>query len=209
MTGAFAWAAVRATSLAGRDVHRRGLPGPELGRGQQLDDRGRGERTYVRLLTVADLKALAPYGTGSSEGATCRGRARAAIIAKGAAITGIRAALPRLPETIPASPALVLGQMTWETTPGDRERTTYVFDLVLFVERTSDDDRVIADTDDLIDLVQAAYVSGITIGQTAQTTQCVIRGGASNEWGKVGGAEYLLTTFRLELAASRQRGYTA
>ncbi len=95
--------------------------------------------------------------------------------------------------------------MTWETTPGDRERTTYVFDLVLFVERTSDDDRVIADTDDLIDLVQAAYVSGITLGQTAQTTQCVIRGGASNEWGKVGGAEYLLTTFRLELAASRQR----
>jgi len=134
--------------------------------------------------------------------------ARTSIIAKGAAITGIRGAHARLPETIPAAPALVLGQMVWETTPGDRERTSYAFELILYVERTSTDDRAIATTDDLIDLVQSAYASGITLA-SANTTQCVIRGGASNEWVTVGDAEYLATTFRLELSSSRQRGYTA
>jgi hypothetical protein len=135
--------------------------------------------------------------------------ARAAIIAKGAAIAGMRKAYPRLPETIAASPAIVLGQMTWQTIPGDRERTAYTFDLDLYVERSADDDRTIAAADDLIDLVQAAYAAGITLGQGGQTSQCVIRGGASNLWVEIGAAEYLLTRFQLELSASRQRGYTA
>jgi hypothetical protein len=134
--------------------------------------------------------------------------ARTSIVAKGAAIPGIRGAFPRLPETIPAAPALVLGPVTWVTTPGDRERTTYSFELVLYVERTSSDDRTIATADDLIDLIQAAYALGITLG-AATTTQCVIRGGASNEWVSIGEALYLATMFRLELASSRQRGYTA
>jgi hypothetical protein len=134
--------------------------------------------------------------------------ARTAIIAKGAAVTGIRSALPRLPETIPAAPALVLGQVTWTTIPGDRERSAYAFELILYVERTSTDDRAIAATDDLIDLIQAAYAQGITLG-SSDTTQCVIRGGASNEWVSIGDAEYLATTFRLDLSSSRQRGYTA
>ena len=135
--------------------------------------------------------------------------ARTAIIAKAAGVNGIRGAFPRVPETIPATPAVVLGQMTWTTIPGDRERTTYTFDLLLYVERTSTDDRVISTTDDLVDLIQAAYASGITLGQGGQTTQCVIRGGSSNEWVSIGEALYLVTKFQLELSSSRQRGYTA
>lgn len=136
--------------------------------------------------------------------------ARAAIIAKGAGVAGIRAALPRLPETIPASPAIVLGQMTWSKIPGDRERTTLLFDLELYVERLATDDRTIATADDLIELVEQAYTQGITLGLSpGGTTQCVIRSGSANTWPTIGSTEYLLVRWQLELSATRQRGYTA
>ena len=134
--------------------------------------------------------------------------ARAAIIAKAAGIAGIGSTYARLPETIGSAPAIVLGPVTWTTQPGDRERTSYQFELWLYVERLASDDQTIATADDFIDLVQAAYAAGITLGLSG-TTQCVIRGGAANEWVTVGEAEYLRVTFRLELASTRQRGYTA
>ena len=135
--------------------------------------------------------------------------ARTAIIAKAAGIAGIAYAYPRVPETLSGSPAIILGPVTWTTIPGNRERTTYAFDLTLYQERLGDDAPTIAAVDDFIDLVQAAYVSGITLGQTGQTTQCVIRGGAANEWVTIGDTIYLTCTFQLELSATRQRGYTA
>lgn len=134
--------------------------------------------------------------------------ARSAIIAKAAGIAGIGSTYARLPETIGTSPAIVLGPVTWTTTPGDRERSVYTWELWLYVERLATDDQTIATADDFIDLVQAAYASGITLGQSG-TTQCVIRGGRADEWVTVGNADYLRVTFTLELLSTRQRGYTA
>ena len=134
--------------------------------------------------------------------------ARAAMIAKGAGIAGIRATYVRLPETIGAAPALVLGQMTWTTVPGNRERSIYTFELDLFVERVADDDRAIATTDDLIDLIQAAYALTITLGQSG-TTQATILGGSSNSWVTVGASEYLRTRFVYVLESTRTAAYTA
>ena len=134
--------------------------------------------------------------------------ARTAIIAKGAGVAGIRGAYVRLPEVIKMAPAIVLGQMSWATTPGDRESTIYSFELELWVERVADDDRTIATTDDLIDLIQSAYAVGITLAQIG-TTQGVIRGGSSNSWETSGTAEYLVTRFLYTLQSTRQRGYTA
>ena len=135
--------------------------------------------------------------------------ARASIIAKGAGVAGIRKAYSRLPETIPMAPAIVLGQITWTTTPGDRERTDYLFELTLYVERLRSDDQTIAKADDLIALIQAAYSQGITLGAQPGTTQCVIRGGSANSWPTIGKAEYLAVKFALHLEASMARGYTA
>ena len=135
--------------------------------------------------------------------------ARTAITAKAAGVAGVTYAYARMPETIAGSPAIVLGPVTWTTIPGDRERTTYIFELILYQERLGDDDPTIAAVDDLIDLVQAAFVSGITLGQTGQTTQCVIVGGAANEWASIGETLYLTATFQIELSSTRQRGYTA
>ncbi len=135
--------------------------------------------------------------------------ARSAIIAKAATVAGVTYTYARMPETLSGSPAIVLGPVTWTTIPGDRERTTYAFELTLYQERLGDDDPTIAAVDDLIDLVQAAYVLGITLGQGGQTSQCVIRGGSANEWVTIGETIYLTAKFQLELSASRQRGYTA
>lgn len=135
--------------------------------------------------------------------------ARAAIAAKGAAIPGIKYAYPRMPDTIAGSPALVLGQFTWTTIPGDRERTTYTFELGLYVEWNSEDDQAIAEMDDMLDLVQEHYAKGITLGQTGETTECDILGGVANESAQIGDTIYLNATIRLVLKASRQRGYTA
>ena len=133
--------------------------------------------------------------------------ARTAMIAKGAGVAGIRGAYVRLPEVIKMAPAIVLGQMSWTTTPGNRERTTYNFELDLYVERIADDDRTIATTDDLIDLIQAAYALGITLAQSG-TTQAVIRGGSSNSWVTVGASEYLRTRFVYSLESTRTANYT-
>ena len=136
--------------------------------------------------------------------------ARTAIIAKGAAVTGIVAALPRLPESLPGSPVLVLGNPRWQTKAGDREQTTYIFDLDLYVERLFTDDQTIATADDLIDLIQAAYAQGVTLGSQPGTTQCLITGG-STDWFEQGhgGPSYFRVRFALMLYATRQRGYTA
>ncbi len=134
--------------------------------------------------------------------------ARAAIIAKAATVSGVRGTYARLPETIPMAPAVVLGQMTWTTIPGNRERTDYTFELSLFVERLRSDDQTIAKADDLIELIQIAYASGITLAQIG-TTQCTIRGGAANIWPTIGKAEYLQVKFLLHLESSLTRGYTA
>lgn len=135
--------------------------------------------------------------------------ARTAIIAKAAGIAGVTYTYARMPETLAGSPAFVLMGVTWTTIPGDRERTTYSFTLRLWHERLGDDDPTIAAVDDLIDLTQAAYATGITLGQTAQTTQCVIRGGAANQWMTIGETIYLTADFEIELSSTRQRGYTA
>ena len=137
------------------------------------------------------------------------GDARAAIILKAAGIAGVTYTYARQPETLSGSPAIVLGEVTWTTIPGDRERTTYSFGLTAFIERMGDDDPTIAAMDDLIDLVQAAYAAGITLGQTALTTQCVIRGGSANEWVAIGETLYLTARFEIELSSTRQRGYSA
>lgn len=135
--------------------------------------------------------------------------ARAAIIAKAATIAGVTYTYSRMPETLAGSPAFVLMGVTWRTIPGDRERTTYAFTLRLWHERLGDDDPTIAAVDDLIDLVQAAYATGITLGQPAQTTQSVIRGGAANAWMTIGDTIYLTADFEIELSSTRQRGYSA
>ena len=134
--------------------------------------------------------------------------ARTAIIAKGAGVVGIRGAYVRLPEVIKMAPAIVLGQMSWATTPGNRERSIYTFELDLYVERVADDDRTIATTDDLIDLIQAAYALTITLGQSG-TTQATILGGSSNSWVTVGASEYLRTRFTYALESTRTATYTA
>lgn len=141
------------------------------------------------------------------------GDARAAIIAKGTALVdtanarAIQYVYPRLPESI-NGPALVLGQFTWTQIPGDRERTTYEFEMTLFIPKLGDDDATIDLADELIDVVADAFSKGITLN-AGITTECVIRGGTANTWAKIGETIYLLVVFRLELKASRVRGYTA
>jgi hypothetical protein len=135
--------------------------------------------------------------------------ARAAIIAKAAGITGMLYTYSRMPDTIGGTPAMVLGQMTAVILPGNREVTTYNWELFLYQERLGDDDRTVAAVDDMIELVQTAYAQGITLGQGGETRQCVLRSFTANDWFAIGETEYLRPRFILELTATRTRPYTA
>ncbi len=135
-------------------------------------------------------------------------QARTAIIAKAAGVAGVRSTYPRLPDVLGPTPAVVLGQASWTTIPGNRERRTYTFALDLYVKRDATDDRTIATADDLMDLIEQAYILGITLGQIG-TTQCVIRGGTSNNWRTIDNVEYLVISWALHLESSLTRGYTA
>lgn len=132
---------------------------------------------------------------------------RAAVAAKATPI--VRAVYPRLPETIAVSPALVLGQMTWTTTPGNRELTVWSFPLELYVARAASDDRTIAAADELIEALRSAYAQGITLASTGSTAQAVIRGGRADEWPTIGTGEFLLVTLDLEVTQHVAREYTA
>lgn len=135
--------------------------------------------------------------------------ARAAIIATVLAVPGIRAALPRLPETIPVSPCAVIGPHTATYAAGQsRQRVRMLFPLRVYVERTSDDDRTMAAAEALIRPVIAAFSAGITLGG-ATTTQMLVTGWDADHWETVGSAEYLMVEFALALETTWTDSMTA
>ncbi len=134
---------------------------------------------------------------------------RSAVATKAAGVAGVRATYSRLPETITATPAIVLGAVRWETTPGEREVTVYAFDLDLYVERLRSDDAAMATADDLIEAVQAAFAAGITLSAAGVVQQALITGGSANEWITVGATEYLRVQFAYSVRVKITRGYTA
>lgn len=132
---------------------------------------------------------------------------RALVIEKAAPL--VRSTYPRLPETITAAPALVVGQMTWTQTPGNREVTVYRFPIELYVARAASDDRTIAAADELVDALRAAFVDGVTLSASQSTVQAVIRSGRATEWPTIGGTEFLRVTMDLEVTQRLTRNYTA
>ena len=138
------------------------------------------------------------------------GAIRTAILATASGVAGISRAYPRLPEAIAGTPAIVLGQMTWTSVPGQvADIDTYTFDLWLYVERLATDDQTISTADDFIGLILAAFSQGITLGNAGSTRSALIRGGRANEWVKIGGSEYMRVGFHLEVSARPARNRTA
>lgn len=134
--------------------------------------------------------------------------ARAAIIAQTQTVTAIRSRFVRLPESITAAPAVVIGQYTWTQTPGNREMTVWNFPLDLYVARSSTDDRTIAAADAIVDELRDALSKGITLS-VPDTVQSVVRSGRATDWPNIGGTEFLHVVLELELTQRTTRDYTA
>lgn len=133
-----------------------------------------------------------------------------AVALKAGGIAGMAGTSARAPETIPSSPWMVVGSHSAVYTPGNpRESIVYQFPLRLYVERLGDDADTLTTTNDLIELVIAAFAVNVTLAGGQNTTSCFIRSWDTNKWDTIGSAMYQATDFRLELSVSRPRTFTA
>lgn len=115
-----------------------------------------------------------------------------AVAAKAAGITGLRGYSAAVPDTIPASPWLIVGSHS-ATTELSGTVTTFTFPLRCYVERTSDSARTQVIVNDLVDDFVAAYWDGLTYGGTIAVGR--ITGWNTDLYAEVGQADYQVVEF--------------
>lgn len=131
-----------------------------------------------------------------------------AVAAKAAGVAGIRGTSPRPPDKIPSSPWAIVGSHQAVNSGGNigQRSIRYTFPVRVYVERTSDADRVAATINDLVDAFVVAYEAGITLGGTV--TQAQITAWNTDLYAEVADAEYQVIEFTLTVLVQEASGYT-
>lgn len=121
-----------------------------------------------------------------------------AVKTKMASVTGIRSTYARIPDTIAAAPAAILGPPRIEVEPGQYEKITYTFPLSLYVERTADDARTAQTLYDLVENTIAAFRTGNFL-TGASTGPALLVSIDTNGFDTVGGADYFVAQCELQV----------
>lgn len=130
---------------------------------------------------------------------------RSALAARLAA-TSAAAVYARPPEVPAASPALVIGAITWTVVAGEREVTRSEIALEVWVERTDTDDAAIGAAEALVDEIRAALAASVSLG--GAVSHAFVTGGTGNDWRLVGASEWLVVTLTVEVVERITRGYS-
>ena len=119
-----------------------------------------------------------------------------AVAAKAAGITAIRGSSAVVPDTIPASPWLIVGSHAASAELGGW-KITYTFPLRCYVERAADSARTGVIVNDLVDDFVAAYWNGLTYGGTVAEGR--ITSWNTDLYTEVGEAFYQVIEFTLQV----------
>lgn len=130
-----------------------------------------------------------------------------AVKTKMASVTGIRSTYARLPDSIAAAPAAILGSPRIDVEAGSFERITYTFPLRLYVERTADDDRTAQTLYDLVDATVAAFRTGNFLDGTS-TGPALVVNIDTNGYDTVAGADYFVAECELAVYQHSPQTYS-
>lgn len=113
-------------------------------------------------------------------------------------IAGIRYSYAREVETIPATPAVMIGMATApEIIPGNRQVTNMHLPIRLYVERLTDQARDVTTTYGYVNSFVFAYASSQSLGGTV--ADAYITAWDTNVWDSIGGALYGVVEFTLSI----------
>ncbi len=109
-------------------------------------------------------------------------------------------------EALPGSPYTLNRPHSGGLDQGSWEEATYNFPMTTFVERRDTDARTQMLVNDLLDAIVAAFRSATYLGQAA--TVCAVTAWDSDNFSKVGGAEYQLLNFTVSVKVFSGQTYT-
>lgn len=130
---------------------------------------------------------------------------RAALAAR-VKTASVRQVHDRPPDRLGATPAVVIGAITWEVRPGERELAIYRVDLEIWVERTRSDAEAIRQAETVAEELRDALAADVDLGATV--SHAFIVGGAANDWITSGVAEYCVLSLTVEATTRQLRGYS-
>lgn len=129
-----------------------------------------------------------------------------AIAAKASTISALRGRSAVVPDTIPASPWLVVGSHSATYEAGNMDRIRYTFPLRVYVERQADAGRTEVIVNDLVDAFVTAYRNGLTYGATVAEGR--ITAWDTNLYAEVGQATYQVIELSLFVLVTDTSGHT-
>jgi len=129
-----------------------------------------------------------------------------AVALKGAGIAGLRGYSAVVPDTIPASPWLIVGSHAATYEAGNMDKVRYTFPLRCYVERTSDSARTQTTINTLVDGFVTAYRNGLTYGGTVAEGR--ITNWNTDLYAEVGNASYQVVEFTLFVLVLDTSGHT-
>jgi hypothetical protein len=129
-----------------------------------------------------------------------------AIAAKASTIVGLRGYSGALPETLPASPWLIVGSHRATYEAGNMDKIRYTFPLRCYVERTADAARTQTTINGMVDAFVTAYRNGLTYGSTVAEGR--ITGWNTDLYTEVGEASYQVVEFTLTVLVIDVTGHT-
>lgn len=129
-----------------------------------------------------------------------------AIAAKAATIATLRGQSAVIPDTIPASPWLIVGSHSATYEAGNMDRVRYTFPLRCYVERTADAGRTQTTVNGLVDAFVTAYRNGLTYGGTIAEGK--ITGWNTDLYAEVGDGFYQVIEFTFAVLVTDTSGHT-
>jgi hypothetical protein len=129
-----------------------------------------------------------------------------AVAAKATSVTGVRGSSAAVPDTIPASPWVVVGPHSGTIEAGNMDRIRYTFPLRAYVQRTADDARTQTAINDLVDAMITGYRNGLTYGGT--TADCHVTAWNTDLYAEVGEAFYQVVEFTMTALVIDTSGHT-
>lgn len=131
-----------------------------------------------------------------------------ALAAIGGSVAGVNGSSPVPVDTIPSTPYFLVGPPKWTQVGGSWEVREYHYLCRLLIARLSTEDRDQTAINDLLDLVDAAFRSGITLGGALTVASTLILSANTDKFYAVGTQEYQSIDMDVQVIVMSGQTYT-
>jgi hypothetical protein len=129
-----------------------------------------------------------------------------AVAAIAAGVAGVAGASPVPVDSVPNTPFVYLGPPKWTQVGGSWETREYRFPMHYLIVRVGSEDRDQTAINDALDLMDAAFRSGITLGGIATST--LLLAADTDKFYDIGSASYQSIDFDVQVIVMSAQTYT-